>query len=51
MSKNTVGILYMVVATFGWVLSFLLNKNLLNKLQMMGLLELKLKQVEKVIFI
>ena len=34
MSKNTVGILYMVVATFGWGLSFLLNKNLLNALEM-----------------
>ena len=31
MSRNTVGILYMVVATFGWGLSFLLNKNLLRK--------------------
>ena len=32
MSKNTIGILYMVVATFGWGLSFLLNKNLLEAL-------------------
>lgn len=41
MSRNTIGILYMVVATFGWGLSFLLNKNLLNALEMHTLITLR----------